>query len=158
MANRISGLSLRCQFDTHRDAVTSLGVVAFQGSHYLLSSGWDRRICIYDLTLGTVVDVFRDIANPLTATSRFESELAADAPILDLSVGTSAATIAASRPNKTPATVADDPGIQFAYASADKLAHEAEVMLIQWNAARMQWVTGSEDKTIRYVCCCSRWG
>ncbi|KAJ3362845.1 hypothetical protein GGF32_005246 [Allomyces javanicus] len=171
MANRISGLSLRYQFDTHRDAVTSLGVVAFQGSHYLLSSGWDRRIYIYDLTLGTVVDVFRDIANPLTATSRIESELAADAPILDLSVGASAATIAASRPSKTPAAVADEPGVQFAYASADKLAyvraftaprgdrmplrgvlqgHEAEVMLIQWNAARMQWVTGSEDKTIRF--------
>ncbi|KAI9189142.1 hypothetical protein H9P43_000570 [Blastocladiella emersonii ATCC 22665] len=163
IANRITGLTLRYRFDDHRDAVTCLAVCEEAGGHFLLTSGWDRRIYVYDLRTGTLVDSFRD---PTSAAGR--EELAADGPVLDLAV----------RPRSSAAAPP-----QFAYASADKFVyvrqfhapggtsttataattdtrmplvgvlagHEAEVTKVAWaGGARAQWVSGSEDKSIRF--------
>jgi WD40 repeat protein len=113
--------------------------------HRQLSAGRDRRIIIWRLKDGQLHDRFR---NALSKSVEKE-ELAADGSITDMDY--------AHRHNL------------FAYASADKNAyirqfhpdgrqltlkavlqgHTAEVTAIRWNASTHQWVTGSEDKTIR---------
>ncbi|KAI9223453.1 quinon protein alcohol dehydrogenase-like superfamily [Blastocladiella britannica] len=167
-ASRVSGLTMKFIIDDHRDAVTSLAVCHWKGVHYLISSGWDRRIFVFDLSTGLRVDVFRDAS---FGTGR--EELAADGPVLDLASRPGTATESSSSSSRTgssPPPTAQEGGPQFAYASADKLAyvrrfsargdqmtlvgvlqgHEAEVTKIYWAAARGQWVTGSEDKTVRF--------
>ncbi|KAG5461414.1 MAG: WD40-repeat-containing domain protein, partial [Olpidium bornovanus] len=109
-----------------------------------VSTSWDRRICIWDLKQGKLQDVFR---NPYLPPSK--EEIAADGIILDLDV--------CHERN------------EFAYASADKCAyvrklsakgdemklvavlqdHDAEVTQVKWNRVHKQWVTGSEDRTVR---------
>ncbi|ORZ33212.1 quinon protein alcohol dehydrogenase-like superfamily [Catenaria anguillulae PL171] len=149
-ANRVSGLAYKYHLEDHREAVTSVVVCEHSGSFYLLTSGWDRRIFIYDLRTGTKLDVFKDPSSPSG-----REELAADAPVLDMSV--------------RPTSLSHSCEPQFAYASADKLVyvrkfsprgdsmtlvgvlhgHEAEVNKVVWNGVKSQWVTGSEDKTLR---------
>ncbi|TPX59029.1 hypothetical protein SpCBS45565_g07846 [Spizellomyces sp. 'palustris'] len=148
VTNRVAGMSLKYTLEEHKGAVTGIACFARDGTHWLLSSGFDRRICIWEYMTTTSQfqrhDVFRN------AHAGFgKEELAADGIILDL----------AYCPERN----------EFAYASADKLAyirkfspkgtemllqailqgHEAEVTQIKWNDIHKQWITASEDRTIR---------
>lgn len=91
------------------------------------------------------IDVFRNKENPTMG----KEELASDDIVLDLDYS----------PERQ----------EFAYASADHCAyirkfsetgsemtlqavlqgHEADVHQIRWSAKHQQWITGSEDRTIR---------
>ncbi|KAL7748482.1 SCF-dependent proteasomal ubiquitin-dependent protein catabolic process [Sorochytrium milnesiophthora] len=144
VSNRVAGMSCKMQFHTHHDAVLALAALSYQDKHYLLSSGNDRRLCLYDLAAGDHLETFRD-----TTSSSGRDELAADGPVLDIAY--------ASECN------------MFAYASADKQVyvrrfarhcnhmqlvsvlqgHEAEVTAVCWNSKTEQWVSASEDRTIR---------
>ncbi|KAJ3101041.1 hypothetical protein HDU97_001684 [Phlyctochytrium planicorne] len=157
VTNRVAGMTLKCTLSEHKEAVTGIVCFSRDGGHWMLTTGWDRRILIYDLIHLRLHDVFRtpltlpSLSLPHSHTPIFlgKEELAADAIILDLEY--------CSDRN------------EFGYASADKVAyvrrfssrgdemtlqavlvgHEAEVTQIKWNKVYQQWVTGSEDRTIR---------
>ncbi|KAI9091859.1 WD40-repeat-containing domain protein [Phlyctochytrium arcticum] len=148
VTNRVAGMSLKYTLEEHKSAVTGISCFQRDGIHWLLSTGFDRRICIWEYIPLTgifqKIDVFRN-----TQAGRDKEELAADGIILD----------AEYCPERN----------EYAYASADKLAyirtfspkgnemllqavlqgHEAEVTRIKWNPVHKQWVTASEDRTIR---------
>ncbi|KAJ3124143.1 hypothetical protein HK098_001370 [Nowakowskiella sp. JEL0407] len=144
VTNRVAGMTLKYVLQDHKEAVTALACFNNGGSHWLLTTGWDRRLCIWDIKHGVLHDVFR---NNFGISGK--EELAADGIILSIEY-------------------CDERG-EFAYASADKLVyirrftpkgdemqllavlqgHEAEVTQIKWNKYQKQWVTGSEDRTIR---------
>ncbi|CAH8670307.1 unnamed protein product [Dicrocoelium dendriticum] len=156
---------LRCRFAlcAHKDCVTSVVVLPPKlnpsGTFVLLSSGWDRRIYIWDLERGTLIDNYRN-------TSCNDPEMqwnAADGAILDMAYS--------------------DELQEFAYCSSDWNAyvrracvqgtqmhlvdkfvgHRADVTCVMYrpkvkqlsgdgeaeNSDYGEWITGSYDCTIR---------
>ena len=113
-------------------------------STYLISSGWDRRICIWDLERLRLFDLFRN-----SSTKFEEIELASDGNILDMCY--------CAKDNL------------FGYASTDSMCyirkfsqrgsdmvlvntlqgHQSEVNCIKWFEKRSRWITGGEDTTVR---------
>lgn len=149
VTNRVAGFVCKHVFAGHTSCVTCLVVIGRdQGmnSTYVLSAGWDRRICLWDLEAGDLVDTFRN-----TGTTNLENiELACDGVIMDMDFS----------PKYN----------EFAYASSDKMVyirkfntngakmtlvntlqgHEGEITCVRWNPhGKGSWVTGSEDSTIR---------
>jgi WD40 repeat protein len=142
--NRVAGMSLKAVLSEHKDAVVGLSSFKRDGKHWLLSTGWDRRIFLWDLLQLKVQDVFKNGDNVFG-----KEELAADGLILGIEYS----------PDRN----------EFGYCSADKSAyirkfspngnemklvavlqgHEAEVTTIKWHSQLNQWFTGSEDRTIR---------
>ncbi|GFR59082.1 vegetative incompatibility protein HET-E-1 [Elysia marginata] len=114
-------------------------------SSQLLSGGWDRRICLWDLEAGQLKDVFKIDSN----STSFRNEMACDDIITDMDFSPK--------------------NMEFAYSCADKMVyirkfslvgskmtltntlqgHEAEVTCVKWNSICNKWVTGSEDGTVR---------
>ncbi|KAI8901202.1 quinon protein alcohol dehydrogenase-like superfamily [Globomyces pollinis-pini] len=145
VTSRVAGMSLKVTLCEHKDAVTALSCFKKDGASWLLSTGWDRKICLWNLNELRLQDVFKNSS----ATSPWKEELAADGIILDLEYS--------SERN------------EFGYCSSDKLAyirkfstnganmklqavlqgHEAEVTQIKWHKQASQWITGSEDRTVR---------
>ncbi|XP_048258792.1 uncharacterized WD repeat-containing protein alr3466-like [Haliotis rufescens] len=149
VTNRVAGFVCKFVFSEHMSCVTSLVAVGRehgQNSTYVLSGGWDRRICIWDLEKGRLHDNFR-AAN--SAHGQDNMELACDGVILCMDYS----------PSKN----------EFAYASSDKMVyirkfstdgskmtlvntlqgHDGEITCVQWNPITSKWVTGSEDGTVR---------
>ncbi|XP_065055672.1 uncharacterized WD repeat-containing protein alr2800-like isoform X1 [Rhopilema esculentum] len=148
VTNRVAGFICKHVFTEHKQVVSAMAVIGREagfGGTFLLSTGWDRRILLWNLETLSLQDVFRN-----RAKGAFESEeLAADGIILDLAYS--------------------DSRKEFAYAASDKLVyirkfatsgldmtlsavlqgHEAEVTQVLWNQFHEKWVTGSEDGTIR---------
>ncbi|KAI9199249.1 WD40-repeat-containing domain protein [Polychytrium aggregatum] len=147
VTNRVAGMSLKHTLQNHKDGVSCLTCFNLEGRHWMVSSGWDRRICIWDLRTVRLHDVFRHGSSSGLASGK--DEYAADGIILDIEYA----------PELN----------EIGYASADKMAyirkfspkgdemklqcvlqgHEAEVTRIRWNEKFEQWVTGSEDRTVR---------
>eukprot|EP00105_Crassostrea_gigas_P018916 XP_011437175.1 PREDICTED: uncharacterized protein LOC105335121 isoform X1 [Crassostrea gigas] len=150
VTNRVAGFVCKFVFAEHMSCVTSMVVIGKEhgmDTTYLLSGGWDKRICIWDLEKGTLEGTFRNTA----PGASYESlEFACDGVILDMDY---------SPKHK-----------EFAYASSDKMVyirkfstngakmtlvntlqgHEGEVTCVRWNIhGKGSWVTGSEDGTIR---------
>lgn len=149
VTNRVAGFVCKTVFAEHTQCVTGLAVVGRSAGYdttYLISSGWDRRILLWDLERMRLHDSFRN----MDSKHGFENEeLAADGIIFDL--------VYCAQRN------------EFAYASCDKLVyirqfaergsdmklkavlqgHEAEVTQIRWNVVHQKWISGSEDGTIR---------
>ncbi|KAJ1558347.1 hypothetical protein HK096_002054, partial [Nowakowskiella sp. JEL0078] len=98
VTNRVAGMTLKFTLQEHKEAVTGLICFCKDGIHWLLTTGWDRRLCLWDIKQGRLQDIFRNnfgIAG--------KEELAADGIILALEY-------CAER-------------CEFAYASADKHAY-----------------------------------
>ncbi|XP_059165911.1 uncharacterized WD repeat-containing protein alr3466-like [Physella acuta] len=148
VTNRVAGFILKYVLTEHLSCVTSLVLVdrepGVEGT-YILSGGWDRRICIWDLEAGRLKDTFKIEPN---ATSLI-NELACDDVITDMDIN----------PDR----------MEFAYSCADKMVyirkfslvgskmtlcntlqgHDGEVTCVRWNKICQKWVTGGEDGTIR---------
>jgi WD40 repeat protein len=152
-SSRVAGMSLKhTLLDGHKEPVTGLFTVIHDNKHWLVSTGWDRRICIWDLDQFRLHSVFCNREQGTStnlASSSGKEELAADGVILDLEYSSDR--------------------LEFAYTSADKQAyirqfspngdqmvlravlqgHESEVTKIRWHKLEKVWITGSEDRTIR---------
>ncbi|KAL5004688.1 hypothetical protein ScPMuIL_018144 [Solemya velum] len=147
VTNRVAGFMCKHVLTEHMSCVTSLVVVGRdngQDSTYVLSGGWDRRICIWDLEEGRLQDMFRNKGSKYGCL-----ELACDGVIMDLDYS----------PQNN----------EFAYSSSDKMVyirkfskvgsemtlvntlqgHEGEITCVVWNKIGKKWVTGSEDGTVR---------
>ncbi|KAJ3326052.1 hypothetical protein HDV06_002437 [Boothiomyces sp. JEL0866] len=144
VTSRVAGMTLKETLNEHKDSVTALVCFKKDNNHWLLSTGWDRRIVLWNLSTLKVHDVFKN-----NSMLQSKEELAADGIILGMDFSFERN--------------------EFAYCSSDKLAylrrfstngsdmrllavlqgHEAEVTQIKWNKHASQWITGSEDRTIR---------
>eukprot|EP00842_Homolaphlyctis_polyrhiza_P003212 jgi/Hompol1/3892/HPOL_006806-RA len=147
VSNRVAGMALKATLMDHKDAVTGIICFSIDNRHWMISTGWDRRICIWDLHPAKLHDIFRSSDAQHHGTSR--EELAADGIILSLDYS----------PERN----------EFGYSSSDKLAyirkfspngsemslvavlqgHEAEVTQIRWHRKEKQWITASEDRSLR---------
>lgn len=146
--NRVAGMSMKFVLSDHKDAVSALACFPLAGGHWMLSSGNDRRICLWDLRSARLQDTFRSAGfSPNAPYGR--DDMAADGHVNDLCYA--------------PELNA------FAYASADKQAyirrfsirgdemtllavlqgHTGEVTCIKWKRTTREWITASEDHTLR---------
>jgi WD40 repeat protein len=74
VTNRVAGFVLKKILSEHTSCVTSLVLIEKNNAKFLLSGGWDRRICIWDLENIRLYDIFRN-----RATNNFDDiELACD--------------------------------------------------------------------------------
>ncbi|XP_076443785.1 uncharacterized protein LOC143282138 isoform X2 [Babylonia areolata] len=149
VTNRVAGFVCKCVLSEHLSCVTSLVIVGRehnQDTTYVLSGGWDRRICLWDIEAGTLKDVCRQ---PGTSVPSHTLEIVSDGIITDM----------AYSPRNN----------EFAYSSSDKMVyirkfntsgsrmslmntlqgHEAEVTAVDWSRVYSKWITGSEDGTVR---------
>lgn len=120
-------------------------------ARFLLSAGWDRRICVWDLQLGTLIDVCKryETAGKVRASSADEMELVADGRISSIDYCVKRR--------------------QFAYSSMDGLVyvrrfaldgrrmtlvstiggHRSPVLVVRYHWVRDAWLTAAEDGVIR---------
>ncbi|KAG8578882.1 hypothetical protein GDO81_010652 [Engystomops pustulosus] len=133
----------------HFKAVTALALVGKDNGFstvYLLSGGWDRRLCIWDLVTFTLIETFN---RPELDHWHEQRDTACDGVIMDICYC----------PKRR----------EFAYSSSDGniyirrfgpqssemtlvnilRGHEAEVTSVAWHNLKDKWLTGSEDGTIR---------
>lgn len=148
VTNRVAGFVLKKILSEHTSCVTSLVTIDrpdLYNTKYLLSAGWDRRVCIWDLEKLRLFDLFRN----KNSNSFEEVELASDGNILDMCYC--------------------EKNNYFAYASTDSMCyirkfasygsemvlvntlqgHLSDVNCIKWLAGKDNWITGGEDGTIR---------
>ncbi|MGH0118700.1 UNVERIFIED_CONTAM: hypothetical protein FKN15_027783 [Acipenser sinensis] len=149
VTNRVSGFICKKVLAGHFHTVSGLAVVgkgSIYSTVYLISGGWDRRLCIWDLETGELQDTF---CNPDLNGWHELKEVACDGVILDL----------AYSPTRN----------EFAYSSSDGLiyirhfspvgremrlvhvlqGHQADITAIVWHHLSDKWISGSEDGTIR---------
>ncbi|KAL8562628.1 hypothetical protein ACOMHN_011200 [Nucella lapillus] len=149
VTNRVAGFVCKYVLSEHLSCVTSLVIVGRehnQDTTYVLSGGWDRRICLWDIEAGILKDVCRQ---PGTSVPAHTLEIVCDGIITDM----------AYSPRNN----------EFAYSSSDKMVyirkfntsggrmllmntlqgHEAEVTAVEWSRVYSKWITGSEDGTVR---------
>lgn len=148
VTNRVAGFILKKILSEHTSCVTSLVVIDrldLYSTRYLLSAGWDRRVCIWDLEKLRLFDLFRN-----KNVNNFEEvELASDGNILDMCYC--------------------EKNDYFAYASTDSMVyirkfatygsemvlvntlqgHLSDVNCVKWIGAKEIWITGGEDGTVR---------
>ncbi|XP_041078724.1 uncharacterized WD repeat-containing protein alr3466-like [Polyodon spathula] len=149
VTNRVSGFICKKVLAGHFHTVSGLAVVgkgSIYSTVYLISGGWDRRLCIWDLKTGELQDTF---CNPDLNGWHELKEVACDGIILDL----------AYSPKRN----------EFAYSSSDGLiyirqfspvgqemrlvnvlqGHQADITAIVWHHLSDKWISGSEDGSIR---------
>ncbi|XP_069507641.1 uncharacterized protein [Ambystoma mexicanum] len=146
---REAGLTCKKLLSGHSHAVSGLALVGKESGYdtvYLLSGGWDHRICLWDLRSCTLKGTFPNLDVESWSDVK---EVVCEGSILDL----------AYSPERR----------LFAYSSSDGLVyirrfglvstemtlvgilqgHEADVTAVLWHSMHEEWVTGSEDGTIR---------
>ncbi|XP_067899004.1 uncharacterized protein [Heterodontus francisci] len=147
--NRVSGFVCKKVLSHHVQPVGGVAVVGRDQGYstdYLISGGWDRRLCVWDLQAGVLHDTF---SNTAPGNRSDVQELACDGAILDL----------AYSPKRN----------EFAYSSSDGMVyirhfspvtsemklmnvlqgHEADITAILWHSLLNKWLSGSEDGSIR---------
>ncbi|XP_055499349.1 uncharacterized protein LOC129701886 [Leucoraja erinacea] len=149
VTNRVSGFVCKKVLSHHIQPVGGVAVVGRDRGYdtdYLISGGWDRQLCVWDLQVG---DLYNTFSNTAPGESGDIQELACDGAILDL----------AYSPKRN----------EFAYSSSDGMVyirqfspitsemklvsilqgHEADITAILWHSLLNKWISGSEDGTIR---------
>ncbi|XP_059845997.1 uncharacterized protein LOC132405308 isoform X3 [Hypanus sabinus] len=149
VTNRVSGFVCKKVLSHHVQPVGGIAVVGRDQGYntdYLISGGWDRHLCVWDLQTGVLYNTF---SNTAPGEGGNVQELACDGAILDL----------AYSPKRN----------EFAYSSSDGMVyirhfspitsemklvsvlqgHEADITSILWHSLFNKWLSGSEDGTIR---------
>ncbi|KAG8439324.1 hypothetical protein GDO86_005520 [Hymenochirus boettgeri] len=145
----LSGFTCKKTLSGHLKAVSALALVGCESGYntvYLLSGGWDRRLCVWDLHTCSLIETF---SRPELDHWSEDREAACDGAILDLCY---------SPKRKEFAYSSSDGNIyirRFATISSQMslvnviTGHEAEVTSIVWHHHLHKWISGSEDGTIR---------
>ena len=149
MTNRVVGFTLLRIFREHESLVTSLALVDddeyFQGI-YLLTAGWDRRICVWDLQRFTLFSTFSN-QNP---SSIEEAESAAVGSILDMDYSPKLRAFAyASSDNSIYVRKFATSGVNMHLMYKLDVQVESEVTCLKWNFVLDEWVAGLENGEIR---------
>jgi WD40 repeat protein len=152
VTNRVAGFICKHIFSEHQATVTSLAVIGRedgQNGTYLVSGGWDRRLCIWDLEEGVLLDVFHN-----KSTQNIEAvELACDGVIFDIAFCPGRNEIAyATSDHVVYLRQFSTNGSQMVLLNTLQ-GHYGDVTCVKWNPVKSVWVTGSEDATIRVWSC-----
>ncbi|XP_048399743.1 uncharacterized protein LOC125458492 isoform X2 [Stegostoma tigrinum] len=146
--DRVSGFICKKVLSHHVQPVGGIAVVKRDQGYstdYLISGGWDRRICVWDLQAGVLHNTFSNTAPEERSNIQ---ELACDGAILDL----------AYCPKWN----------EFAYSSSDGMiyirrfspttsemklmsvlqGHEADITAVLWHSLLNKWLSGSDDGSI----------
>ncbi|XP_073507270.1 uncharacterized protein [Phyllobates terribilis] len=145
----LAGFTCKKVLAGHFKAVTALAVVGKESGFstvYLLSGGWDRRICVWDLLTCTLIETF---CRPELDHWNKQRETACDGVIMDICYC----------PKRNEFAYSSSDGKiyirHFAVLSSEMTlenilrGHEAEVTSVVWHNLKDKWITGSEDGTIR---------
>ncbi|CAH8828644.1 unnamed protein product [Trichobilharzia szidati] len=155
VSRHLFGMKCRFVLMGHKDSVTSLMIIKYPEDpihqFVLVTSGWDRRICIWDLKSGTLIDKFHETVD----ADEKDNQKASKGAILDM---------------------AYDPELNiFAYACSDwciyirkfslnggemhlqnkLIGHSGPVNSIIYKPSntdsnnQSEWISGSDDCTIR---------
>ena len=149
VANRVVGFTLRKILSEHESLVTSLALVDDAetfGDVYLLSSGWDRRILIWDLTHFTLFSKF----NRPKVQNVEEAEVAANGSIHDIDYSPHLRFFAYASSDMCVYVRKFSPNgaeMELMYKLQTKL--DSEITCVRWNFLTNQWVTGMENGEIR---------
>ncbi|KAJ3224690.1 hypothetical protein HK099_008075 [Clydaea vesicula] len=138
VTNRVAGMTIKFCLKEHKDAVTGLFCFFKDGMHWLLSTGWDRRICLWDIKTGQLRDKFRNNSLPATLsnnmhnlTSKLNTPTATSTQKKS-NVSSNSYSSNNSNNNTLEELAADDIVLgldysmernEFCYCSADKLAY-----------------------------------
>ncbi|XP_067851984.1 uncharacterized WD repeat-containing protein alr3466-like [Heptranchias perlo] len=149
VTNRVSGFVCKKVLAYHVQPVGGIAVVGRDWGYstdYLISGGWDRSLCVWDLQAGVLYDTF---SNTAPGESIDGQELACDGAILEL----------AYSPKRNEFAYSSSDGMVYIrhfspVASEMKLVsvlqgHEADITSILWHSLLNKWLSGSEDGTIR---------
>lgn len=149
MTNRVVGFTLLKIFQAHESLVTSLALVNDEehlNGIYLLSAGWDRRICVWDLRLFTIHTVF---CNP-NPSSVAEAEMASLGSILDMDYSPKLRAFAyASSDNVICVRKFSVRGNEMRLMYKLDVQVEAEITCLKWNFLMDEWIAGLENGEIR---------
>ena len=149
VANRVVGFTLRKVFREHNSLVTSLSLVddveSF-GGVFLLSAGWDRRICVWDLHKFLLFCTFNN-NNP---SSVEEAETASSGSILDMDYSPSLKCFGyASSDNCVYVRKFATRGVDMQLMYKLEIQIESEITRVKWNYLTNQWIAGLENGEIR---------
>ncbi|XP_075065283.1 uncharacterized protein LOC142152492 isoform X1 [Mixophyes fleayi] len=145
----LAGFTCKKVLAGHFKAVTALAVVEKESDFsavYLLSSGWDRRLCVWNLQTCSLIETF---SRPELDQWSDQRETACDGVVMDMCY---------CPKRKEFAYSSSDGNIyirHFATVSSEMTlvnilkGHEAEVTSVVWHHLMDKWITGSEDGTIR---------
>ncbi|XP_038651245.1 uncharacterized protein LOC119965065 [Scyliorhinus canicula] len=147
--DRVSGFVCKKVLSHHVQPVGGVAVVGRDQGYstdYLISGGWDRRLCVWDLQAGVLHDTFFNTASGERSDVQ---ELACDGAILDL----------AYSPKRNEFAYSSSDGMIYIrhfspVASEMKLmsvlqGHEADITAVLWHSLLNKWLSGSEDGSIR---------
>ena len=149
VANRVVGFTLRKIFSEHESLVTSLVLIDEPETFdavYLLSSGWDRRIFIWDLTHFTLFSKF----TKTKALNVEDMEMAANGSIHDMDYSSHLKFFAYASSDMCVYVRKFSPNgsqMDLMYKIQTKL--DSEITCIRWNFVTNQWITGMENGEIR---------
>jgi WD40 repeat protein len=141
---RVAGMSLKATLTHHTDTVAAIAFIENDKNHWMLTTGWDRRICIWNLKDLKFHDIFRN-----SAIINNKEELAADGAILSIEYCAERNEFGYSSADKAAYIRKFSPDGSEMRLVAVLLGHDAEVTQIKWNSIEKQWITGSEDRTLR---------
>ncbi|KAF6030822.1 hypothetical protein EB796_010866 [Bugula neritina] len=154
VSNRVAGFICKYILTEHRSCVTSMCVVHKSYSYestYLVSGGWDHRLCIWNLESGSLHSTFKDRSH--TGDIKVDediknSEWASDGVITCLQYNPDQNEIAYGSSDHLVYIRKFSPeGSQMPLLNT--LQHDGEVTALKWNSINKQWVSGSEDGTIK---------
>ncbi|PAA50054.1 hypothetical protein BOX15_Mlig018091g2, partial [Macrostomum lignano] len=148
VTKRVAGYKCRHVLVEHNGVVTCFAIIPKRDENsclYLVTSGWDQRICIWNLETGDLVDVFRNVDSKLWE----ERELAADDAILDMCYSPERNELALSSADNLVYIRRFSPvGSQLVLLGTLQ-GHTADVNCVKWWAKKNCWVTASEDRSIK---------
>ncbi|UJR37707.1 hypothetical protein I4U23_030402 [Adineta vaga] len=150
VANRVVGFTLLKIFSNHTEPVTSLVVVddvkSF-GNVYLLSAGWDRRICIWDLNHYLLYNVY---SNPnATHVDMVEAASMGYIHNMDYSPQLKYFAYAAGSDMCVYVRKFSSVGSEMTLMYELKARVDSEVTCIKWNFVTNEWVTGMDNGEFR---------
>ncbi|XP_064393022.1 uncharacterized protein LOC135340631 [Halichondria panicea] len=135
--NRVAGFMCMHILNGHTGCGSGLELVEHKSKLYLVSSGWDCAVCVWDLTEGQLLAKLQ------------HTDTASDDIITCLAYSPTTDSIAYSMSNCI-VYLRQFSTRQSEMKLTGKLeGHTGEVTQVRWNSFTEKWVTGSEDGTIK---------
>ncbi|KAL5499905.1 hypothetical protein EMCRGX_G011374 [Ephydatia muelleri] len=153
VTNRVAGFACLHILGGHTDCVTGLALVesikdgTLTSGPYLLSTGWDLTVCVWDLNTARLVAKLERCLGGGAADRKGEES--SDNVVTDLSYCSKHGTFAYSSSDKTTYLRRFSLQPSKMELLAILVGHTGEVTQVRWNEFCDKWVTSSEDSTVR---------
>ena len=152
VTNRVAGFACLHILGSHTGCVTGLALVEIKDGKltsgpYLLSTGWDLTVCVWDLNTARLVARLERCLGG--GTDGRKGEESSDNVVTDLSYCSKHGTFAYSSSDKTTYLRRFSLEPSKMELLAILVGHTGEVTQVRWNEFCDRWVTSSEDGTVR---------